>query len=618
MSAHWSWIWPSVGPTPTTDDLNSEMFDRADYPYTDTFVREAIQNSLDARLNLNEPVLIRFNFHEGKLGSRSAFLTDAIGFRQTANLAVPNDWGNGRISWVTVEDFNTTGLLGGLADRKGDFWGYWLNFGRSNKTAAGRGGRGIGRVTFLIASKLNTVIGLTRRKTDKRIAACGMCVLKADDFGDGFKSTHSYLAAGVEESIYKLHESVDFHEQLEKAFNLASFTDEPDRTGLSLVIPYPHGDLDDNGILAAAIDHFAPAILNGSLVVEVGIDRLDAQTIHDVAPCVAEYIKTKSVRDDVERNLNTISSGLVGSDTDLRLPNGQAKLADHRETETAKKLRSDLNAGSQVVFNLKFPMTHKGITTDAIITAVAMQAPYGKAPLDRLYREGMSLPDVKARTSTDLDLVLLVEAPPLADYLNLCEGKAHLDLLESMDVKSKLAKEGFTDGIGIKRLVKALPDELRAFLTEQTDKPDTTVWEAYFSVPDDEGRKADVPEPTDEADETPLPPPPPPPLPPPNIPPVVVHDLTNGFRLSANREYEDFPTTIEVVIAYADGRGNPSWSPYDFTADDLNTSVTNCSAEFHENRLKLMDWCQDSSAEVTGFDVHRELDTRIRVLTNAS
>jgi hypothetical protein len=68
MSAHWSWIWPSVGPTPTNDDLNSEMFDRADYPYTDTFVREAIQNSLDARLDENEPVVIRFNFHEGKLG----------------------------------------------------------------------------------------------------------------------------------------------------------------------------------------------------------------------------------------------------------------------------------------------------------------------------------------------------------------------------------------------------------------------------------------------------------------------------------------------------------------------------------------------------------------------
>src|SRR5205085_4770463 len=155
---------------------------------------------------------------------------------------------------------NTKGLLGDLGDRKGDFWGYWLNFGLSNKTGTGRGGRGIGRVTFLIASRMNTVLGMTRRSTDHVVAACGMCVLKADQYDGEFKSTHSYLAANEHGSIYGLHSTQEFHSQFEEAFRVSPYTGEESLTGLSLAIPYPYEELDEDRILAAAIDHFAPAI----------------------------------------------------------------------------------------------------------------------------------------------------------------------------------------------------------------------------------------------------------------------------------------------------------------------------------------------------------------------
>ncbi len=29
----WSWIWPNVGATPINQGLDSEMFDRSDFPY---------------------------------------------------------------------------------------------------------------------------------------------------------------------------------------------------------------------------------------------------------------------------------------------------------------------------------------------------------------------------------------------------------------------------------------------------------------------------------------------------------------------------------------------------------------------------------------------------------
>lgn len=611
----WSWIWPSVGGTPINQGLDSEMFDRVDYPYSETFVREAIQNSLDARLDMTKPVVIRFSFHEDRLGKRGAFLRQAMEHRQRANLPVPTGWASERIKWILVEDSNTKGLLGDLKDRKGDFWGYWLNFGLSNKTGTGRGGRGIGRVTFLIASQMHTVIGLTRRFDDKALAACGMSVLKADQYGSDFKSTHAYLAESEENSIYRLHDGADFHASLVDAFRLSPYPQDANLTGLSLVIPFPHDELDEDGILAAAIDHFAPAILNGTLVVEVGVDRLDKDTIKQVAPCVSQHIKSKPVKGGTSRYLAMIDAGLAGSKSAIQLPDAKAKLADHRELPDAERYREKLANGETIAFELTFPMTKSGQTTKVGLTIVAAPTPYGKMPLDRLFREGMSLPDVRSRRPADIDLVMLIDQEPLAQYLNFCEGKAHLDLLESKEVRTKLADAGF-DGIHVKRLVKSLPDNLREFLTEESAEPDTSVWEGYFSVPDPSSPKKKVPKPN-EKDPNPDPPTVVDP-PPANASAVTVDALEDGFRLNSNVDYTKFPALADVTVAYADGSGKPPWSEYDFRFEDLEILSENCTPSFTDNRLRIQDWVSGSMIEVRGFDTRRELDIRIRTESNAS
>lgn len=611
----WSWIWPSVGGTPINQGLDSEMFDRVDYPYSETFVREAIQNSLDARLDMTKPVIIRFSFHEDRLGKRGAFLRQAMEHRQRANLPVPAGWAKERIKWIVVEDSNTKGLLGDLKDRKGDFWGYWLNFGVSNKTGTGRGGRGIGRVTFLIASQMHTVIGLTRRFDDKALAACGMSVLKADQYGSEFKSTHAYLAESEEGSIYKLHGGADFHASLVDAFRLSPFPQDADLTGLSLVIPFPHDELDEDGILAAAIDHFAPAILNETLVVEVGVDRLDKDTIKQVAPCVSQHIKSKAVQSGTKRYLEMIEAGLAGPKSVIKLPDAKAKLSDHRNLPDAERFREKLADGETIVFELTFPMAKSGQVTEVGLTVVAAPKPYEKMPLDRLFREGMSLPDVRSRRPADIDLIMLIDKEPLAQYLNFCEGKAHLDLLESKEVRTKLADAGF-DGIHVKRLVKSLPDDLREFLTEESAEPDRSVWEGYFSVPDPSSPKKKVPKPTEKDSRSD----PPAKVDPPKANPsaMLVDALEDGFRLNSNPDYTKFPAQADVTVAYADGSGKPSWSEFDFRFDELEISSQNCTLNHTDNRLRIKDWVSGSIIEIKGFDTRRELDIRIRTESNAS
>ena len=357
ISAAWKWIWPRQGATPISQGLDSEMFDRDDYPYSETFVREAIQNTLDARLDPSKPVVISFRFHRAALSHRRQFLEGAITYRKTANLAIPPEWSAGVIDWLTIEDFNAKGLVGDLKGRMSDFWNYWLNFNVSNKDGSGRGGRGIGRVTFLIASRIQAVIGLTRRISDNRMAACGMCVLKAVDEPEGLRSTHAYLASAETGSIYQLHDSLRFHSDLRQAFDLDGYENG---TGLALVIPYPHEELTPSGILASAIEHFAPAIVAGSLVVRVNEDVLDEATIDNVAEYVSHLIHSKPIAEDVKRYLALIRAGMSPSPIDIDVPVLGKGLVQLRENSAIKKLQVSSEKGQTVALRISFPMVRNG------------------------------------------------------------------------------------------------------------------------------------------------------------------------------------------------------------------------------------------------------------------
>lgn len=610
----WNWIWPRVGATPSSDSSDSEMFDRTDYPYTETFVREAIQNTLDARLDQTaDPAVIRFSFYQDDLGSRRLFLEGAMNYRHDADFPPVPEWGEGKIDWVTIEDFNTKGLDGKLDDRLGNFWNYWLNFGVSNKEKEGakRGGRGIGRVTFLIASRVNTVIALTRRSIDDKTVSCGMCKLRMKRTADGsVRTTHAYLADKENGDVFELHGASNFNQTLASAFKLNGYIASPRKSGLALVIPYPHKDLVPAGILASSIEHFAPAILNGSLVVEVDNAVLDATTIDDIAKSVASKIHTSSIGADVSRYLDLLRTAL-GDMPELKV-DAKKGLASLRESAQVTKMQERCAKGEKVAVRIAFEITKNAQSLPARLCAVIARSPQDSVPIDRLFREGMSLPEVKASTPGELDLVLLADEENLAEFLNLCEGKAHLDLLESKEIKAKLEARGYQTPVSIKRFVKGVPSELRLLLTPDITEPDNDVFDDFFALPDENPEKK-----KSKGGKPDVTPPPPPPPPPPRTSPIVMETLNNGFRMRANPEFYDWPINVSVTMAYADGTRSPAWSPFDFVPTDLVTAAEDCSHTFIKNKLTAKDCGAGFSIKVAGFDARRELDTHIKVWKNA-
>ena len=604
----WSWIWPSVGATPIHQGLDSEMFDRTDYPYSETFVREAIQNSLDARLDQSKPVRMNFSFQSEGIGPRRPFLEQVIEHRKKAGLDVPQEWHNGNVRWLLVEDFNSKGLSGPLTSRVSDFWNYWLNFGLSNKDGAGRGGRGIGRVTFLIASRLQAVIGYTRRAEDSSLAICGMAVLRAQEDGEDLKSTHAYLAHRVDGNIYGLHNSAEFQNRTRSAFAFTGYDGE-DHSGLGLAILYPHPELKANGILAASIENFAPAIMNGTLCINVDGRILDAFTIEEVALAVADHLNDEAIRGDVGRYLSIVRRAQTEkSPHRIKLPSAvKSDMEPLRKSPAILALQKKIAAGEDVALEIAFPLTRKGSAKEVSLRVVVGACSSGRRPMDRLFREGMSLPDVRAKSPGELDLVMLVEDGELATYLNFCEGKAHLDLLESKDVLQKLEKNGF-DGPRVKRLVKNLPSEIRLLLTPEVTAPDAHVFDTYFSKPSNMPGKKKKPNKPDD-------PPPPPPPPKPAV--LKIEPLDDGLCIRANPDFKDWPINVTVSLAYADGTRRPSWSPFDFKLEDLGIESADCQLVTDSNKVRAMNCGPDLEIRITGFDKNRELDTNIRPWKNA-
>lgn len=607
VSGH-AWQWPSVGAAPVNYGLDSEIFDTERFPHIQTFVREAIQNSLDARQDKCKPVRVRFRFHKSGDGAWPKFLADLEAKKAACGLRWPEEWDEGEADWLTVEDSNTSGLNGSLTKRTSDFWNYWLNFGISNKDGMGRGGRGIGRITFLLASRIATVIGVTRRTEDGRTVACGMSVLKPTEQGDDFKCSYAYLAKAEAVPIFDLYDEPEFHADISKSFGISDYGDGS--TGLSLIVPYPHDSLTPEGIVAAAVEHFGPAIINQSLVVEVNGTPIDHDTIDAEAAQVMAHFKSPALAEKPSRVLGLLRHSTAAPDFRIEVTSVSDRLCSAVDEVRHAEIRSKFEAEGKLALAVAVPVIRKGVETRCDLHVAIARTPQGRTPADFFFREGMCLPGVTARNPADVDVIVQANEGELVAYLNFCEGKAHLDLLETSEVRAKLKEVGFDGGVALKRFVKLLMSDLRALVLPDASKPDASTFSNFFSAPRPAGHQAqkrkgkksviigDPPEP--------------------KVRVFLIDTLADGFRIRANPEYSSWPVNLRAEIAYADGTRRPAWSRHDFQLAKLEIDHAGSEAPaFKDNILRCRECSVDFSIEVKGFDTRRELVTNVRAVRDA-
>jgi len=306
------------------DPVQGEFFSReADLP--GRLVREAIQNSLDARLG-QVPVRVRFVFS----GERSALKVDraarylegleehvaAVADAEAAALGrlateAPNETNAADdarmcfgkpMTYLVVEDFGTRGLTGDTranseSEPGNDFWGFFRSLGISPKGEDDAGSWGLGKWVFPDASEINAYLGMTQRSGENDWLLMGMALLKTHRCGE---SKYRYYGS------FAQHDEVDDDRWLPVPLDsndpkdgdfiaeaLADFDLERlDAPGLSVVVPFPKLELTPAAIAHAVLTQYFLPIVRNHLEVEIkhpeeGCRRIDHASILKEADQIA-------------------------------------------------------------------------------------------------------------------------------------------------------------------------------------------------------------------------------------------------------------------------------------------------------------------------------------------
>ena len=129
-----------------TEVTQRDQFRNDEVDLSDTIVREAVQNSLDAAIG-DSQVRVNFRWINGSSGLHNGYLQELfdghLEHAASAGIELDElDFENP--SALIIEDFGTRGLTGSVDQKDDDnFTDFWRRHGRSHKTGRSRGRGGL-------------------------------------------------------------------------------------------------------------------------------------------------------------------------------------------------------------------------------------------------------------------------------------------------------------------------------------------------------------------------------------------------------------------------------------------------------------------------------------------
>lgn len=284
------------------DPTEREFFINNQTDRSSALVREAIQNSLDARRDDAPQVVVKFAFHEAGLflppSTMDHYLEGLMPHLRAlgAELNLDEvDFANPR--FLTIEDFGTHGLRGDpTKDDKTDFYYFWRVVGRCGKGDTKGGRWGLGKTVFPNASQISAQLGYTIPSDTLAPNLFGQAALKTHEIGGVTYLPYAfYTKSGPAERELPF----DDPETLAKFCRDFQLTRRPGEAGLSIIVPFPYPELTETSLLEATILHYFYPILAGELVVHINQRVLDRNSITRLAA----DLHTQKLR-DAEKSLS--------------------------------------------------------------------------------------------------------------------------------------------------------------------------------------------------------------------------------------------------------------------------------------------------------------------------
>jgi len=608
-------------------------------------VREAIQNSLDARAPENALVRVRVVLS----GAEHAVAPEAAArWFDTAwrhYLASGNGLRRDVLSrlapcrFLVFEDFGTTGLIGDRHQYEEQTGGegsavdnpFFYFFRAEAKTAKygdARGRWGIGKQVFPRSSRAQTFFGYT--ETDEGGFLMGGCVLKHHQIDgvsykpDGFWGEVAEVAG---DQLTVPTSDGDTIAAFRRDFRLQRTAGD---RGLSVVVPYLDDSEGDTGgtsftrgdLILSILDGYFLPILEGRLEATIedptGSLRLTKGTYEELLQGLRrEAVDSgdqKRIRelDRLAVYLGMASRILRGDFVSYALPPCSPTKAAWEEAmlpgELAGEMRAKLAEGVTLRVTSSLTVRPKvgEDRIDHFECFLTKEADLVSKPCH--IREDLIISGVASSKLSGYACIVRVNAGPLATLLGDSENPAHTEWnASSRNFKDKYVYGGLTI-----EFVSQFPSEILKRIHATSRELDRSLLLDLFSEtgpdqdPDDPqprgGRRADHPDPR-------------PPLPPPPPAKFRIGEVESGFQLVSTPVALAPGTKFVIRAAYETAKGSAfsSYDPNDFSfaGRDLNLDYSGCELGSREdNRLELVVVDANFRLSVRGFDTNRDLVVR--------
>ena len=570
----------------------------------EALLREGVQNSLDAAPG-GQSILVRISLGDEDTPSWSdirPYVTGAMDHYQSEGNGllpeqIPSEQGPHRL--LVFEDFGTTGLLGDPSasnpptdGSKNNFLHFYRAEGLTDKDPGQRGSWGVGKDTFFRASMANTVFGLTVRADDSRHLLMGKTVLKShlvgqDRFQEGFYGVQD---AAVPTMVLPI-ERPDTISRFRDVFRI----ERQDEPGLSVVVPWPDPDINEETLMRATFKNYFYPILSGSLSVMVetaGVQAvLNSSNFLEEARRLEDQDNIIPIVELAEWAINGDAAAhrhvLEMSPPDRRWTWQPSLFPENMLSALATKWRQ------QEPIAIRVPVTVRkkgGVINDSYFDVYIQSANAGRLQRPTFVRDGIVISDVAAPRRRDVRALVVVEDESMSEFLRDAENPSHT-VWQSQQVKRK-----YESGVGDLQFVVRSVSSILDLLSSHDREVDKRLLSDYFPVPK---RPGDRPGGNGV----------------PRRRQIAIGQIAGGFSVTAGDAHVTAGDTIEVTAAYNVRRGSAfsRYSERDFHFGDPAIEYTCDGATVRsasENRIVIDVLDPEFRIAARGFDQNRDLIVR--------
>jgi len=639
------WKFDKITPQTTkVDPAHLEFFrsEALEDPVS-ALVREDIQNRLDAKRDRSSaPVKVRY-FLSGDMHPLDACYSEKWlrGLDEHLNAhRCLEEIGSDPIdlkmpmSYLVIEDFNTTGLRGdpletadpGEKSGRNDFYWFIRNVGRTGKKAGDRGRWGLGKIVYPASSLIRSFFCYSVREGDCRRALIGRSVLAIHAVNGSEYQSEGYYAlfpdtqypyfAVAEEDESVINEFVT-------RFHLRRTPDEP---GLSLVIPFRDETITFDSLVLAVIRHYFWEVLRGTLEVELSDgDKTICISKDSIDGIVMSWSGLdEAARKVVQRRLEFCRKAdkLKLSDPDsyfeLSKPSaygGGCRLAELFESkEHLERAIRGFREGGIVAAEFVVHVRKKKESTgsDASFLVYLQRDDSLDRPDETFIRDGLTIIGERQIREPGIRALVLAEDPAIAEFLGDAENPAHTHWLPT----TKHFRGKYSPGGSLLDYVKSSALRLANLLGKVENEVLENLLDHLFGIPDDQ---RDVPEvkPTGKRGVK---------KPPKGGRKERVRYLQTsrleaeaGFAVRKSPDATKYPDRVIIRVAYEPEAGDPFSlyhpSDFDFTSEGALPSVELQQCHFVQrlpNKLEIAIDGVDFFVKVLGFDRRRDLIIDVR------